>query len=245
MCRSLGSPKGRNGGQAHLIPRNRTEGLGDGSRDGGKVHPRPCSDLVNHLGLHLPGPSEEPSWDASGSSSPGRRGGHRGVVLTPTALLHRALTLCVSTCGACGNMLPNSLPRLELRARSTRDLEMIPGRLLSPAPRAAEPSPHFCPNLPRKTVLSAFDSLSAIVSLRLQSALPFLPEDVSSYGHHLSDTQIMSFTPSFILCKFPGNSNLAQTSPGYGSEPSAWIQNHSVSIPMCPQTLRAGPHSAQ
>ena len=55
---------------------------------GGKVHPRPCSDLATHLGLHLPGPSEEPSWDASGSSSPGRRGEHLGVAVTPMGLLH-------------------------------------------------------------------------------------------------------------------------------------------------------------
>ena len=55
---------------------------------GGKVHPRPCSDLATHLGLHLPGPSEESSWDASGSSSPGRRGEHLGVAVTPMGLLH-------------------------------------------------------------------------------------------------------------------------------------------------------------
>ena len=108
---------------------------------------------------------------------------------------------------------------------------------------AAEPSPHFCPNLPRKTFLSASDSLSARVFLRLQSALPFLPEDVSSHGQHLSDSRIMSFIPSLILCKFLGNANDAQTSPGQGSR--YWIQNHSVSIPTSPRTLRAGPHSAQ
>ena len=66
-----------------------------------KVHPRPCSDLVTHLGLHLTGSSEEPSWDASCSSSPGRKGEHLGVALTSTGLLHGAPTLCVSMCGAC------------------------------------------------------------------------------------------------------------------------------------------------
>ena len=67
------------------------------------------------------------------------------------------------------------------RKPETRDLEMIAGRLLSPSPRAAEPSPHCCPNLPQKTFLSASDSdsFSASVTLRLQLALPFLPEDVS------------------------------------------------------------------
>ena len=104
MCKSLGSPEGRAGGQAHSILRGRTEGLGDGSREGGKVHPRPCFDLVTHLGLHLPGPSEEPSWDASVSTSPGRKGEHLGVALIPMGLLHRALTLCVSTCGACEHL---------------------------------------------------------------------------------------------------------------------------------------------
>ena len=67
------------------------------------------------------------------------------------------------------------------RKPETRDLEMIAGRLLSPSPCAAEPSPHCCPNLPQKTFLSASDSdsFSASVTLRLQLALPFLPEDVS------------------------------------------------------------------
>ena len=190
----LGSPEGRAGGQAHSISRSRTEGLGDGSRHGGKVHPRPCSDLVTHLGLHLPGPSEEPSEGASGSSCPGRRGEHRGVALAPMGLLHRAPTLCVSMCGACEHLTGSHTwsPR---QGPETRDLEMIPGRLLSPSQHAAGPSPHFCPNLPPKTFLSASDSLSARVSLRLQSALPFLPEDVSSHGQHLSDPQIMSFIP--------------------------------------------------
>ena len=75
---------------------------------------------------------------------------------------------------------------------------MTPGHLLSPSPCAAEPSPHFCPNLPQKTFLSASDSLSARVSLRLQPALPFLPGDVSSHGHHLPDLQKYEFIP----CQF-------------------------------------------
>ena len=106
-------------------------------------------------------------------------------------------------------------------------------------PRAAEPSPHFCSNLPLRTFLSASDSLSACVSLRLQSALPFLPGDVSSHGQHLSDPQIMSFIPSLILCKFLGNSNPAETSPGQGSRHC--IQDHSVSIPKCPEPLELDP----
>ena len=73
----------------------------ESGQEGRKVHPTPCSDRVTHLGLHLPGPSEEPSWDASGPCSPGRRGEHLGVALTPTGLLHRAPTLWVSICGAC------------------------------------------------------------------------------------------------------------------------------------------------
>ena len=72
-------------------------------------------------------------------------------------------------------------PGAQGRKTETRDLEMIAGRLLSPSPCAAEPSPHCCPNLPQKTFLSASDSdsFSASVTLRLQLALPFLPEDVS------------------------------------------------------------------
>ena len=104
QCAVAGSPEGRAGGQAHSISSSRTEGVEDGSRHGGKVHPRPCSDLVTHLGLHLPGPSEEPSEGASGSSCPGRRGEHRGVALAPMGLLHRAPTLCVSMCGACEHL---------------------------------------------------------------------------------------------------------------------------------------------
>ena len=130
-------------------------------------------------------------------------------------------------------------PGAQGRKTETRDLEMIAGRLLSPSPCAAEPSPHFCPNLPQETFLGASDSLSASVSLRLQSALPFLPGDVSSHGQHLSDPQTMSSIPSLIFCKFLGNSNPAETSPGQGSR--HWIQNHSAS----PQTLRAAPRSAQ
>ena len=135
------------------------------------------------------------------------------------------------------------MPGAQGRKPETQDLEMIPGRLLSPSSCAAGPSPHFCPNLLWETFLSASDSLSARVFLRLQSALPFLPEDVSSHGQNLSDPQIMSFIPSLILCKFLGNSNPTQTSLGQGSR--HWIQNHSVSIPTSPRTLRAGPHSAQ
>ena len=89
------------------------------------------------------------------------------------------------------------MPGAQGRKPETQDLEMIPGRLLSPSSRAAGPSPHFCPNLLRKTFLSASDSdsLSSSVTRRLQSALLFLPEDVSSHGQHLSDPQIMSFIP--------------------------------------------------
>ena len=96
----------------------------------------------------------------------------------------------------------------------TWDLEMIPGCLLSPSPRAAEPSPHFCPNLPWKTFLSASDSLSAHVSLRLQPVLSFLLEDVSSHGHRLPDLQKCGFIPSSVLLQFRGNSHPAQTSLG-------------------------------
>ena len=117
QCAVAGSPEGRTGGQAHSISRSRTEGLEDGSRHGGKVHPRPCSDLVTHLGLHLPGPSEEPSWGASGSSCPGRRGENLGVALAPMSLLHRAPTLCVSMCGACEHLTGSHAwsPRQEAR----------------------------------------------------------------------------------------------------------------------------------
>ena len=62
----------------------------ESGQEGGKVHPRLCSDLATHLGLQLPGPSKEPSWGASGSSSPGWRGEHLGVALAPMGLLHRA-----------------------------------------------------------------------------------------------------------------------------------------------------------
>ena len=77
---------------------------GGSGQEGGKVHPRPCSDLATQLGLHLPGLCEEPSWDASCSSSPGRKGEHLGIALTPTGLLHGAPTLCVSMCGACEHL---------------------------------------------------------------------------------------------------------------------------------------------
>ena len=153
-------------------------------------------------------------------------------------LLHRALTLCVSTCGACEH-LTVSHTGAQGRKPETRDLEMIPGHLLSPSPRAAEPSPHFCPNLPQETFLGASDSLSASVSLRLQSALPFLPGDISSHGQHLSDPQTMSSIPSLIFCKFLGNSNPAETSPGQSSRHC--IQDHSVSIPKCPEPLELDP----
>ena len=39
-------------------------------------------------------------------------------------------------------------PGAQGRKPETWDLEKIPRRLLSPSPRAAEPSAHFCPNLP-------------------------------------------------------------------------------------------------
>ena len=188
QCAVAGSSEGRAGGQAHSISRSRTEGLGDGSRHGGKVHPKPCSDLVTHLGLHLPGPSEEPSWGASVSSSPGRRGEHHGVALAPMGLLHRAPTLCVSMCGACEHLTGSHAwsPRQEARDPGPgNDPRTSPKSL----PRAVRPSAHFCPNLPQKTFLSASGSLLASVSLRLQSALPFLPEDVSSHCQHLSDPQ--------------------------------------------------------
>ena len=178
-----------------------------------KVHPRPCSDLVTHLGLHLPGSSEEPSWDASCSSSPGRKGEHLGVALTPTGLLHGAPTLCVSMCGAC-ELLTGSQTWSPGQEARDLELEMISGCLLSPSPRAAEPSPHFCPNLPRKNVLTASDSLSAHVILRLQPVLSFLLEDVSSHGHRLPDLQKCEFIPSSVLHQFLENSHPAQTSLG-------------------------------
>ena len=72
----------------------------ESGQEGGKIHPRPCSDLATHLGLHLPGPSEEPSCDASGSSSPGRRGEHLGVALTSKGLLHMGTnSLCFHVWG--------------------------------------------------------------------------------------------------------------------------------------------------
>ena len=88
--------------EARLTPPPETGLRAGASGQGRRESPsKACSDLVTHLGLHLPGPSEEPSWDVSGSCSPGRRGEHLGVALTPTGLLHRAPTLWVSTCGAC------------------------------------------------------------------------------------------------------------------------------------------------
>ena len=54
--------------------------------------------------MHLPGPSEEPSWYTSGSCSLERKGQILGVALTPMGLLHRAPTLCVSMCGACEHL---------------------------------------------------------------------------------------------------------------------------------------------
>ena len=103
FCWGLGSPEGRAGGQAHSTPRTglRAGASGQGRRESPS---KACSDLATHLGLHLPGPSEEPSWGASGSSCPGRRGEHRGVALAPMGLLHRAPTLCVSMCGACEHL---------------------------------------------------------------------------------------------------------------------------------------------
>ena len=103
QCAVAGSPEGRTGGQAHSISRSRTEGLEDGSRHGGKVHPRPCSDLVTHLGLHLPGPSEEPSWGASGSSCPRRRRSI-WVWLSPPRACSTGHQLSVSMCGACEHL---------------------------------------------------------------------------------------------------------------------------------------------
>ena len=153
-------------------------------------------------------------------------------------LLHRAPTLCVSMCGACEH-LTVSHTGAQGRKPETRDLEMIPGRLLSPSPHAAEPPPHLCPNLPLRTFLSASGSLSARVSLRLQPVLSFLLEDVSSHGHRLPDLQKCGFIPSLILCKFLGNSNPAETSPGQSSRHC--IQDHSVSIPKCPEPLELDP----
>ena len=96
--------------RAELVARL-TLSLGAGLRaaesgqEGGKVYPRPCSDdLVTHLGLHLPGPSEEPSWYTSGSCSLERKGQILGVALTPMGLLHRAPIVCVSTCGTCEHL---------------------------------------------------------------------------------------------------------------------------------------------
>ena len=186
---------------------------GGSGQEGGKVHPRLCSDLATHLGLQLPGPSKEPSWDASGSSSPGWRGEHLGVALTPMGLLHRA-QLSVFPRVEHVSTLQFPMPGAQGRKPETWDLEMIPGHLLSPSPHAAEPSPHFCPNLPRKTFLGASDSLSARVFLRLQPVLSFLLEDVSSHGHHLPDLQKCEFIPSALLHQFLENSHPAQTSLG-------------------------------
>ena len=195
MCRSMGSPEGRAEGQAHSIPRSRTEGLGDGSRDGGTVLPRPCSDLVTHLGLHLPGPSEEPSWDASGSSSPRRRGEHLGVALKPTGLLHRAPSLWFSTCGACEHHTGSHTWSPGQEARDPG-----PGKDPKTSPKSLPTCCRaFCTLLskpPLKTFLSASDSdsdsLSASVSLRLQLALPFLPEDVRKKKKQSEVIQFMS-----------------------------------------------------
>ena len=106
------------------------------------------------------------------------------------------------------------MPGAQGRKPETWDLEMISGCHLSPSPRAAEPSPHFCPNLPRKTFLTASDSLSAHVFLRLQPVLSFLLEDVSSHGHRLPDLQKCEFIPSALLHQFLENSHPAQTSLG-------------------------------
>ena len=144
MCKSLGAPEGGAGGQCHSITRGRTEGLGDGSRDGGKIHPRPCSDLVSHPGLHLPEHSEEPSWDTSVSSSPGRKGEHLGVALTPMGLLHRAPTLCVSMCGAC---------------------ELLTGsQTWSPGQEARDPGPGNDPRTSPKTLPTCCRALSPLLS---------------------------------------------------------------------------------
>lgn len=130
-------------------------------------------------------------------------------------------------------------PRLEHRAKpETQDLEMIPGHLLSPSHVLQSLLHTLSPNLPLRTFLSASDSLSARVSLRLQSALPFLPGDVSSHGQHLSDPQIMSFIPSLILCKFLGNSNPAETS---GRVPGTGHRNIQCPSPSAPEPLELFP----
>lgn len=118
-CWSLLSPRAEM--VARLTP---SPGAGlravESGQEGRKVHPTPCSDRVTHLGLHLPGPSEEPSWDASCSSSPGRKGEHLGIALTPTGLLHGAPTLCVSMCGACEHL---TVSQTWSPGQEARDLE--------------------------------------------------------------------------------------------------------------------------
>ena len=130
------------------------------------------------------------------------------------------------------------MPGAQGRKPETRDLEMIPGHLLSPSPRAAAPSPHFCPNLPRKTFLSASDSLSARVFLRLQPNLSFLLEDVSSHGHHLPELQKCEFIPSSVLPQFLENSHPAQTSLGRFQAPGT----ETLSVPpISPEPLELDP----
>ena len=117
---------------------------GGSGQEGGKVHPRLCSDLATHLGLQLPGPSKEPSWGASGSSCPGRGGENLGVALAPMSLLHRAPTLCVSMCGACEHLTGS--------------------HAWSPRQEARDPGPGNGPSTSPKTLPTCCRALSALLS---------------------------------------------------------------------------------
>ena len=149
-------------------------------QEGGKVHPRPCSDLATQLGLHLPGPSEESSWDASGSSSQGGEGSIWVWLSPPRACSTWAPTLCVSTCGACEHL---TVSHAWSPGQEARDLGPGNDPRMSPKsfPTCCRAFSTLFPNLPRKTFLTASDSLSARVFLRLQPVLSVLLEDVSSH----------------------------------------------------------------
>ena len=157
--------------------------------------------------------------------------GTSGCGSRPHGPAPQGTTLCVSTCGACEHL---TVSHAWSPGQEARDLGPgnDPRTYSKSLPTCCRAFSNFRPNLSRKTFVSASDSLSAHVSLRLQSALQFFPGDISSHGHHLSDPQIMSFIPSLILCKFLGNSNPTQTSLGQGSR--HWIQNQSMSIPTSP-----------
>ena len=131
----------------------------------------------------------------------------------PRACSTWAPTLCVSTCGACEHL---TVSHAWSPGQEARDLG--PGN----DPRTYSKSLPTCcrafstlfPNLPRKTFLTASDTLSACVFLRLQPVLSFLLEDVSSHGHRLPDLQKCDFIPSSVLHQSLENSHPAQTSLG-------------------------------